>query len=273
MSMSKIITSMNSAAAELVKLDPVTQFEQVRTEQLNIYDMFYQLSPVHKTTDRYGNDRYYISELNITAPFETFLEAMEQLLRINKKTGKWNFKPENGDFVTTLIKRVKYFAARKIGVLKGIIPTGDDDSGEINYETSAMCNLGGITDIIAEFQIVAYIADLIMRKAWLRVEQENKSHFEGYFTHDTAGVIRPFSRAEIKQEFDDVLYPALCQKMLTFLIPDVINCVRDICDCRIRDGISLNQRNDNVAACYGMKSPKYYSGLYRDWIESVKPAV
>jgi|GEM_PF-5993812 len=271
--MNEIVDSINRIANELVMLNPVEQFEQAKTLVLSIYDLFWQLQIDFKRTDRYGNDWYEMFELSITVPMESILEAMAQLLRTHKKTGEWLFKPENGDFITTLVKRIKQFVSLKIGILPGIIPEEDDIYRNNKPDpTDSETDIDILIERIARLQSIAYIADLINKQAWLPEGHKNKSHFEGFFTHDTVNETWSLSSAEINHEYDTVIYSSLCQKMLSYLILDVISCLRDVCGCRIRDGISLKQRNENVAACYELKSPKYYSAQYSEWITSVKPA-
>jgi hypothetical protein len=272
---SEIIEKMNKLGTELVSPELERDPETIALE---MYEEFWKSNPVPTdVTSKYGNDMYRIDLLGIDAPLGPVLEAMDQLLRKSKKKGeeeRWLFNPEKGDFVTSLTKRAKYLVPRHVDMLKGTIQVPVDEEGrQVEYEFSPGADDDETVRLYSIMQELSYIAELIVLHKWVELGLSETCHFEGFFTHDIVATIHPLQPNSINAECNRIIFPALSQKLLVYLIETTIRELRNICNCVIKDGISLKKGIENVAACYGMKSPKYYSQKYNAWVRFVKSEV
>ena len=262
---------MNKLGCELVVMNIETQAEQIKKMQLKINRLFLSSNITIKMTDSKGNDWYDFPLLGIVAPLDTALIALEQLMRQNKKNGEWLYQPSGGDFVLALIKRTKTLIQHNVGILKGTVsvPVNHDGSKMMEIDPPAPQNaVDDLVDRISNLQDIKYIADLIIRQAWVVKGKTNKHHFEGFFTHDRVEEIRD-DRENISKEYNEAVFPAMCQKLLTYLFFGVFRHLHDVVKASVRDQINLNQGNENVGNCYGLKSPKYSSVQYNNWLKAI----
>jgi hypothetical protein len=276
-----IKSEINALAEKLVSLDGDTQPEETDAIRNRIYALFFEAKFKFKKTDKYGNDLCTFPLLDgLEATLETVLNTLDENLRKSKRTGEWNFKPQNGDFILTIIKKTKFKIGRGDKGLKGYIPERADVDSESKHTTDIK-EYADLTDDFAKLetkhvvqQAFMYIAELIIRQRRIERGNVNKQHFDGFFTHDTVTETRKTNGEYITDECcNSAIFPAMCVKMLSYLMTGEFAHMRDLMTNELRPGINLARRVENVGACYGMKSPKYYHGQYNEWRKSVAKAL
>jgi hypothetical protein len=274
----KIRSQINEAANRLVTLEGSEEIESARQQ---IYAWFLEAGFSYQRTDSYGND-WYVFPLfdDMKATVETVLKTLEENTRRNKKTGVWNYNPQNGDFITTIAKKIKFkIGHNQVGLQKYTPePEYDDtDGGQQNkrIEPEDPADLyAEIEEKVSNLKKIAYIAELIILQAWVQ-RGTNKQHFEGFFTHDR--VTEGRKEKEIygieeygAEELNTIVFPALSQKLLEYLMIGNFCSIKDILVNAVRDGVDLAQRIKNVENCYAMGTTgKYYHGQYENWLASV----
>jgi hypothetical protein len=275
-----IKSEINALAEKLVSLNCDTQREEIVAIQTRVKALFFDTYIPSEKTDRYGNDLYTFPLLDdLEAPFDTVLNTLEENLRKHKKTGEWIFKPQNGDFILTLIKKTKFKIKHGDGKLKGYIPerAGTDSGREHTAERKEYADpTNEITDLetrLSVQQAVKYIAGLILDQRWVEKGKVNKQHFEGFFTHDRVTEERKTNGEYITDGYSNVIFPAMCVRMLSYLMTGEFAHMYDLVRNKLREGINLAQCVENVGNCYGMKSPKYYHGQYNKWLKKISKKI
>ena len=258
---------INALAERLVTYDSDTQSDEINTTRQMIYDLFFCVETIFKRTDSKGNDWLLFPLLNnIEVPWETVLITMEENLRKSKKSDEWNYKPNEGDFIETIVKKTLYKVGRGSGLLKGYTQTDEETDRSQDPNDS----IDDLETLLALQQEVAYIAEMIINQAWLKAGKENKQHFEGFFTHDRVTEERRENGAYITDEYSAIIFPAMSIALLTFLMEGDFCHMLDLVMNQVREGINLSQSIENVGSCFKMKSPKHYHLQYNKWLKSIE---
>ena len=275
-----IKSEINILAEKLVTLDDEYQKEEIKTIQMRIWELFFSAGYEFEKTDRYGNDWYVFPLLgNLIAPYEPVQKALEENLRKNKKKGdkregEWNFQPQSDEFILTIIKKAKEKVGRGADMLKGYIPEPDKDTEDNSNAPKEYPDpadpIGDLVTLISAQQDTAYIAELIVLQVWVEKGRENKQHFEGYFTHDRVEEERNSNGELITEIYNSIVFPAMCQKMMSYLMEGIFNHLYDVVKYPLRDGIDLNRTYENVGNCYEMGTmEKQHGRNYKAWLKSI----
>jgi hypothetical protein len=214
------------------------------------------------------------------APLDTVLKALGENTRKDKRKAhkdEWIYKPEINDFITTIVTKVKTKVKRHDVGLKKIVPLNEESlksSTQIYSPNGVNTTTDQIEEIekkLAILKNLSYVADLISRRARIK-QSKNLQHFEGFFTHDCTKALKNEDIGEISKECDAIIFPALCQILLTYLMLGSFRDLIDVSQNPLREGISLQKRIENVANCYSMGTTgKVYHAQYKKWLEKISP--
>lgn len=222
-------------------------------------------------------------------------EVLTYLLSCPNNT--WTYDPKRGKFTTALFFYVvrkeantanEYFERvnheRNIGYEDGLLEDTnknpryieEDDAGINREENAATDNDGDSGDetdngLLGIGLLSSVIRELTNYLNSLQRQDEAKV-FKAFFSHDITKVAKDSNHEDALRSDGDRIFRILLLVVLEYLMTGRFNCIDDVIANRLKSGIRLSQRQDNIEKALGVSHPtaNKYSKKYTEICEKMR---